>query len=124
MGGRKVKALFQGQECVVVDDFGEGVILQPVEADQDVQLSVLYSDPTLIIEPTDTELEAARAWREAMPRRRTHYRILEDEDGQCHVYAISTDADDIAFGRAKPVKSFGSYKEAQKFIVDSQAAWH
>lgn len=44
--------------CVVVEDTGDGVILEPVDGDADQRFSVGYDSPYLVLDPTDDEIEA------------------------------------------------------------------
>jgi hypothetical protein len=58
------------------------------------------------------------AGRKAHPcvvRNKRKLMILEDID-RVHVYDSGTDPDDLAFGRARPVASFGTYEDAEAFI--------
>ena len=64
-----MKAIWQGQEYYIIEDDGDGVLLEPATGTEDNRFYVSYSDPTLIIDPTDGELDAAAAWRERMPSR-------------------------------------------------------
>ena len=64
-----MKALFQGQEYFVTECYGSHVELEPVEGTEDQRITVDLGDKTLIVDPTDGELDAAKAWRERMPSR-------------------------------------------------------
>lgn len=45
---------------VVVDDDSDSVLLEPVGGDEDQRIWVDYSDPSLILDPTDGEIEDLR----------------------------------------------------------------
>jgi hypothetical protein len=55
-----MKALYTSTRyCVVVDDDGDSVCLEPVDGDEDQRFWVDYGDPGLIIDPTDGDLSEA-----------------------------------------------------------------
>jgi hypothetical protein len=55
-----VKAIFAPPPrlCVVIENKGDSVILEPIDGDwdEDIQFSVSLSDPFLILDPTDDEV--------------------------------------------------------------------
>lgn len=53
-----MKAVFKlNTLCVVVEDSKEGVLLEPVEGDEDQRFWVPFDSPSLILNPTDDEVE-------------------------------------------------------------------
>ena len=53
-----MKVLLRGQDvlCVVVEDDGDSLLLEPVDGDEDQWFWVELSDPRLVIDPTDADL--------------------------------------------------------------------
>lgn len=47
--------------CVVIETLGDGVILEPVEGDSDQRFVAEFSDPSLILDPTDSQVEACES---------------------------------------------------------------
>ena len=56
-----MNAIYKGQDIryVVVEEDGDGVILEHYDGDSDTRVKVLYDDPRLILDPTDNEWFAA-----------------------------------------------------------------
>lgn len=46
--------------CVVIEALGTGVILEPVDGTEDQRFVVDYTDPNLILDPTDDEVALAK----------------------------------------------------------------
>lgn len=53
-----MKAIYKRQDilCVVVEEYGDHVILEPVDGNEDQQFSVSLGDENLILDPTDDEV--------------------------------------------------------------------
>lgn len=66
--------------CIVVEELGTGVMLEPVDGDEDSWFIVNYDDPALVIDPTDDEVaECATYDPDAEPRRLRDLDDLDDE---------------------------------------------
>ena len=53
-----MKAIYKHKNelCVIVEIYGDMVLLEPMEGDADQRFSVYLSDPNLVIDPTDDEV--------------------------------------------------------------------
>lgn len=54
----------------VVEDDGDGVLLEPVDGDEDQRIWVSYADPYLIIDPTDGDIAAIEVLNRMLGMRR------------------------------------------------------
>ena len=54
-----MKALYRDELCVVVQDGGAGVTLEPCEGTEDQRVVVDYGDPDLLLDPTDSDIQDA-----------------------------------------------------------------
>lgn len=53
-----MKAIYNlKQLCVVVADDGEWVTLEPVEGDENQRFAIAVADPSLLLDPTDDDIE-------------------------------------------------------------------
>jgi len=43
--------------CVVVEDDGDGVLLEPMDGGEDERFWVSYDNPHLVLDPTDDQVE-------------------------------------------------------------------
>ena len=101
-----MKALWCNHLFVVVETFHANLLLQHVE--DDTQMSVSLSDERLIIDPTDGDLDEA-AWQREAPHRccdcphLSYFTIhLRDHKHECH------DCGDVFVDRYRIKKFFNS----------------
>jgi hypothetical protein len=60
-----MKAIYQGHLATITDDYGSGVALS--FHDNDKTARVPFGAPSLIVDPTDSQVEAARAGNPVPP---------------------------------------------------------
>lgn len=53
-----MKAIYKRDDllCVIIEDNGQMVLLEPIDGDEHSRFWVNFGDPNLIIDPTDGEL--------------------------------------------------------------------